>query len=384
MRPFYRTRLGQAFLGDALDALRELASDSVDLIVTSPPFPLTFQKRKPYGSIRIDDYLAWFLPIADQCKRVLTEHGSFVIDIGGVWNKGTPTRSLAGENPGTTCKELKLQLRGALSLVDCARRQGLAGVLPYADRTGAPDLAKRRLGIAQMLLGELAERRFEAVIEEVTGGGILRIEDHRPSRTDTDYRLLNGNSHPICRFNIKFHGSLFREARRFVGLEPEDCFALATYKINNALKRQDAERLPYIFIVLSVADLSAPDVGRLIPDDYVWTLAALAGRMAAEEAIVSRLLRQDYFPRFRSILDRMPEGQFRVISARKASNLMLLNLFDRVLALSLKGFTRKFRNAEVDMHFSLSRELTPVRTFLQLLLEESPQKFAVRLYTGDY
>jgi len=94
MRAFYRTRLGQAFLGDALDVLAGLKSESVHLIVTSPPFPLTFKKRKPYGTVSIDDYIAWFLPIADQCKRVLTEDGSFVIDIGGVWNKGAPTRSL--------------------------------------------------------------------------------------------------------------------------------------------------------------------------------------------------------------------------------------------------------------------------------------------------
>ena len=94
MRPFYHTRLGQAFLGDALDVLHGLRSESVNLVVTSPPFPLTFQKKKPYGSVRIDEYIAWFLPIADECKRVLTEDGSFVIDIGGVWNKGLPTRSL--------------------------------------------------------------------------------------------------------------------------------------------------------------------------------------------------------------------------------------------------------------------------------------------------
>ncbi len=94
MRPFYHTRLGEAFLGDALDVLHGLVSESVNLIVTSPPFPLTFQKKKPYSSVRIDEYIAWFLPIADECKRVLTEDGSFVVDIGGVWNKGVPTRSL--------------------------------------------------------------------------------------------------------------------------------------------------------------------------------------------------------------------------------------------------------------------------------------------------
>jgi hypothetical protein len=175
-----------------------------------------------------------------------------------------------------------------------------------------------------------------------------------------------------------------REARRYVGLDSEDCFALAAYKINNAVRRQEQEKLPYIFLVLSVPDLSAADVGRLVPDDYVWALALLEGKMALEEAIVSRLLRSDYLPHFRPIFARMPDGQFRVISAKKADKILREKLFERVQALSLKGFTRKFRNAEVDMHFSLSQELTPARTFLELLVRESPQKFAVRLYIGDY
>lgn len=235
-----------------------------------------------------------------------------------------------------------------------------------------------------MLLGALAERRFEELCDEITGGGVLQIEDHRPSRSDTDYRLLNGNDSPICRLNIKFHGSLFRDAPRYVGLEPPDCFALATYKIQNALKRQEEERLPYVFLVLSVPELSAADAAKLIPDDYVWALSVLEGRRIVEEAIAERLRSPDYLQRFRPIFDKMPEGKFRVISAKKAYNLLRDKLFERVHALSLKGFTRRFRNAEVDMHLSLSTELTPVRTFFELLIRESPQKFAVRLYIGDY
>lgn len=235
-----------------------------------------------------------------------------------------------------------------------------------------------------MLLGALAERRFEELTESITGGRVLKIEDHRPSRTDTDYRLLNGNDSPICRLNIKFHGTLFRDAPRYVWLEPQDCFALVTYKINNALKRQDSERLPYVFLVLSVPDLSSADVGKLIPDDYVWALAVLKGKRSLEEAIVDHLRSPDYLDRFRPIFERMPEGQFRIISAKKAYRLLTERLFERVHALSLKGFTRRFRNAEIDMHFSLSTELTPIRTFLELLVRESPQKFAVSLYIGDY
>jgi site-specific DNA-methyltransferase (cytosine-N4-specific) len=94
VQPFYQTRYGRAYLGDAVEVLSRLPSESVNLVVTSPPFPLTFQKRKPYGSVGVTEYVSWFLPIADQCKRLLVEDGSIVIDIGGVWNRGVPTRSL--------------------------------------------------------------------------------------------------------------------------------------------------------------------------------------------------------------------------------------------------------------------------------------------------
>ena len=94
MEPFYQTRLGKAYLGDALTVMRGFPDESVNLIVTSPPFPLTFQKKKPYGSVRMDEYVSWFLPLADEFRRLLKLDGSFVLDIGGVWTKGEPTRSL--------------------------------------------------------------------------------------------------------------------------------------------------------------------------------------------------------------------------------------------------------------------------------------------------
>ena len=66
----------------------------MNLVVTSPPFPLTFRKRKPYSSVGEDHFVGWFLPYVRECQRVLKQDGSLVIDLGGVWNKGTPTRSL--------------------------------------------------------------------------------------------------------------------------------------------------------------------------------------------------------------------------------------------------------------------------------------------------
>jgi DNA modification methylase len=94
MKPAYSTALGQAYCGDSLDVMASLSDASVSLIVTSPPFPLTFRKRKPYNTIGEADFVEWFLTYARECRRLLSDTGSFVIDLGGVWNRGSATKSL--------------------------------------------------------------------------------------------------------------------------------------------------------------------------------------------------------------------------------------------------------------------------------------------------
>lgn len=67
------------FLGDCREQLAHVASDSVDLIVTSPPY--ANQRAATYGGIKPDDYVGWFLPIADQLHRVLKPTGTFILNI---------------------------------------------------------------------------------------------------------------------------------------------------------------------------------------------------------------------------------------------------------------------------------------------------------------
>jgi len=88
----YRTGLGSAWHGDALDLLEDVQSSSVQLILTSPPFAL--QRKKSYGNQLHAEYVEWFKPFAGEFMRVLRDDGSLVIDIGGTWNKGLPTRSM--------------------------------------------------------------------------------------------------------------------------------------------------------------------------------------------------------------------------------------------------------------------------------------------------
>lgn len=89
---FYSTKLGKMVLDDALHHLKKVKSKSIDLIMTSPPFGLV--RKKEYGNVDACEYLDWFRPFAKAFKRVLKENGSLVIDIGGAWVQGTPTRHL--------------------------------------------------------------------------------------------------------------------------------------------------------------------------------------------------------------------------------------------------------------------------------------------------
>jgi site-specific DNA-methyltransferase (cytosine-N4-specific) len=90
--PYFRTNLGEIYLDDSLHILTQMPDNCLDLIVTSPPFGLI--KKKKYGNEDSANYLDWFKPFAQEFYRVLKPSGSLVIDIGGSWNKGTPTRSL--------------------------------------------------------------------------------------------------------------------------------------------------------------------------------------------------------------------------------------------------------------------------------------------------
>jgi site-specific DNA-methyltransferase (cytosine-N4-specific) len=93
IRSFHKTRLGEMMWGDSRAWLLNVAkAGSVDLIMTSPPFGLV--RKKNYGNEDADQYCNWFRPFAEGFRRVLSDQGSLVIDIGGSWIPGQPTRSL--------------------------------------------------------------------------------------------------------------------------------------------------------------------------------------------------------------------------------------------------------------------------------------------------
>src|SRR5688500_17189264 len=77
LRQYQRTEFGTVFLGDSIKLLHDtLAPESVDLIITSPPFGLV--RKKTYGNEDADEYVEWFRPFAEGFRRVLKKSGSLV------------------------------------------------------------------------------------------------------------------------------------------------------------------------------------------------------------------------------------------------------------------------------------------------------------------
>ena len=91
-KPAYYTTKGSTFVGDSLESLAELEDNSVNLVITSPPFAL--QRQKEYGNLDQHAYIDWFLGFARLVHQKLTPDGSFVVDFGGAYMKGVPARSL--------------------------------------------------------------------------------------------------------------------------------------------------------------------------------------------------------------------------------------------------------------------------------------------------
>ena len=92
---YFSTELGQLILGDTekfLSKNLENLEGKVNLIITSPPFPLNAKKK--YGNHVGEIYRDWLTSLAPSFSRLLTPTGSIVIEIGNSWEPNRPVQSL--------------------------------------------------------------------------------------------------------------------------------------------------------------------------------------------------------------------------------------------------------------------------------------------------
>jgi DNA modification methylase len=90
--PAYQTDLGVAWHGNSLELLAQVPDGSINLVMTSPPFALLRQKE--YGNKDQIDYIEWLSAFARIVFQKLRDDGSFVLDLGGAYQRGIPSRSL--------------------------------------------------------------------------------------------------------------------------------------------------------------------------------------------------------------------------------------------------------------------------------------------------
>ena len=75
----YKNTKADFYLADCLDVLKKLPSNSIDLIVTSPPY--SDQRNGTYGGIHPDKYVEWFMPKSEELLRVIKPTGTFILNI---------------------------------------------------------------------------------------------------------------------------------------------------------------------------------------------------------------------------------------------------------------------------------------------------------------
>jgi DNA modification methylase len=88
----YSYNKGTMVIGDSLKILEQLPDSSIDLVITSPPFALLRQKE--YGNKYQTEYIDWLTQFAKLVYNKLKDTGSFVLDLGGAYQRGVPVRSL--------------------------------------------------------------------------------------------------------------------------------------------------------------------------------------------------------------------------------------------------------------------------------------------------
>jgi site-specific DNA-methyltransferase (cytosine-N4-specific) len=95
-RAAQRTKAGAFYVGDSESLLRDGLAPGfrgkVDLILTSPPFPLN--NKKSYGNLTGKAYRKWFIGLARLFSEFIAPSGSIVIELGNAWMSGRPVQSL--------------------------------------------------------------------------------------------------------------------------------------------------------------------------------------------------------------------------------------------------------------------------------------------------
>jgi hypothetical protein len=125
---------------------------------------------------------------------------------------------------------------------------------------------------AGVVVGAVGEQDFEQRYNQLMTSGEFTLADQTKEGTDTDFLTEDSRGRKAVRINVKMYGTRFQKSMTFVGLEPEDTFGIATYKVRQAVRKSQKEALPYLFAIASCEDLRADAVAAALPPEVLYIL----------------------------------------------------------------------------------------------------------------
>jgi hypothetical protein len=247
------------------------------------------------------------------------------------------------------------------------RGGNFTSLIPFRERTGSAENP-----ITKPFPARITEERFLETLDELhaTRSSIDYSDDRDTGHTLKDFTLCeHGLELPI---NIKNAGTRFERAKQLVGLDPDDCIPIPAYKAFAAI-----ESVPNLIYVVSVDYHLIGTLQRVLPQLFrpeeaiVWHLLNKhVGTHVknAEDTFISAVIRK-HWTQLKEICKNNP---FYVISARKSVRILQTKP-QRTPGVGLRAWGTG-ANAEVNVHISISEEMTPWKAIrdriLQLGLED--------------
>jgi len=241
---------------------------------------------------------------------------------------------------------------------------------------------------AGLLVGAVVEREFVRRHTDAMAEQGFEFGDQTKEGSDTDYLVLDDLRRPALRVNVKAHGTFFQKAQQFVGLEPEDTFALATYKVRAAYRKSRDQALPFLFAIASSPALAAERAAAELPAHVEAVVSiqnthkGLKGWKVVEDRLVDHLLTASASDPSLMFIGRLDaavrRARWRVLSALKANDLLNTMLDERVPTVSNPNFPIP-PHSQPNMHFSLGGDMIGLDELLDMLREHGVQHVATKI-----
>lgn len=221
---------------------------------------------------------------------------------------------------------------------------------------------RRRIGsaenpITKLLPATVTEARFAELLDALSESrSALEYVDDREARSLVDFSIRDVTSGAAIPINVKNAGTRFEQAKRLVGLEPEDCVPIPAYKAHGALESQ-----PDLLYVVSVDYDLKTELDRFLPtiltpgQRLAWHALGQftgSGVRNAEDLFIFRVVKEHWG----AIRAKIRHPPFHVISARKAIRLLQTKP-ERTPGIGLRAWGTG-ASAEVNVHVSIDTEMT--------------------------